>query len=146
MRSRRASVGDIAKLPDISAGQKDGGKHNDEKNHAENRGRHLLKGVHCAPPAKALPARSASQLAASITRHTIRVTLTIRGKSRLSADCQASCPRPGESHRASTGIAAPKAIAKDTPRRAKRAGAASGSTCLQKIVPLRKPLVRAAST
>src|SRR6266852_5100141 len=146
MRGRRNSVGDVSKLPGIRSGHEDGGEHHQQKDHAENDGCHFLKGTHCVLHAKARPARSASEFAASITRQTTRVTFTMRGKSRLSAACQASCPKPGESHRASMGIAAPKAMVKDTPRRARSGGAATGKTCRQKIAPLPRPLARAAST
>src|SRR5712691_1157547 len=146
MRGRRNSIGDGSKLPGIRSGHEAGGEHHQQKDHAENDGRYFLEGTHCALPAKARPARSASEFAASITRQTTRVTLTMRGKSRLSAACQASCPRPGESHRASMGIAAPKAMANDTPKRARSGGAATGRTCRQKIAPLLRPLARAAST
>src|SRR5216684_3634686 len=146
MHGRRTGIGNITKLPGVMGGQKDGGKQDDYKDCAQDRCRQLLQGAHCALRAKARPARSANAFAASITKQTTSVTLTIRGKSRLSAACQASCPRPGESHRASMGTAAPKAIAKDTPNRARSAGAATGRTCRQKIAPLRKPLARAAST
>src|SRR5712671_6658290 len=144
MRGRRTSVGDISKLPGVRSGHEDGGEHHQYEDQAENKGGHLLRGSHCVLLARARPAKSASEFATSITRQTTRVTLTIRGKSRLRAACQASCPRPGESHRASMGIAAPKAMAKDTPRRARRGWAAIGKTCRQKIAPLRKPLARAA--
>ena len=97
-------------------------------------------------PAKARPARSASEFAASITRETTRVTLTIRGKSRLSAACQASWPNPGESQSASIGIAAPKEMANDTPKRARSGGAAYGRTCRNKMALLPSPRARAAST
>src|SRR5712664_43804 len=146
MRGRRSGVRDISKLPGVRSRHEDGGKHHQYKDQAKNDGCHLLRGSHCVLPAKARPAKSASEFAASITRQTTRVTLTIRGKSRLRAACQASCPRPGESHRASMGIAAPKAMAKHTPRRARSGAAAIGKTCRQKIAPLRKPLARAAST
>src|SRR5258707_204523 len=146
MRRRRNSVGDVSKLPGIRSGHEDGGEHHQQKDRAENDGCHFLKGTHCVLHAKARPARSASEFAASITRQTIRVTFTMRGKSRLSAACQASCPRPGESHRASMGIAAPKAIAKDTPKRARSGGAATGRTCRQKIALLLKPLGPSPST
>src|SRR6266705_1390626 len=146
MPLRWTGVGHISKLPGIRSGHEHRGKHNQYEDRTENDGRRLLKGTHSVLHSKARPARSATELAASITRQTTSVTLTIRGKSRLSAACQASCPRPGESHRASMGIAAPKAIAKDTPKRARSGGAATGSTCRQKIAPLLKPLARAAST
>src|SRR6266700_5000721 len=146
MRGGRTSVGDISKLPGIRSRHEDGGEHHQYKDRAENDGRHFLERAHWAPHSKACPARSASEFAASITRQTTKVRLTMRGKSRLSAACQASCPRPGESHRASMGIAAPKAIAKDTPHRARSGGAATGRTCRQKIASLLKPLARAAST
>src|SRR5713226_6327452 len=146
MRGRRTGVGDISKLPGVRSGHKDGGEYHQYKDQAENGGGHFLRGSHCALPARARPAKSASEFAASITRQTTRVTLTIRGKSRLRAACQASCPRPGESHRASMGIAAPKAMAKDTARRAISGGVAIGKTCRQKIAALPRPLARAAST
>src|SRR6266481_474179 len=146
MRGRRTGVGLISKLPGIGSGHEDGGKHHRYKDHAENDCCHFFEGPHLPLPAKACPAKSASEFAASITRQTTSVTLTMRGKSRLSAACQASCPRPGESHKASMGIAAPKAIAKDTPRRARSGGAATGKTCRHKIAPLPNPLARAAST
>src|SRR5436309_19937 len=146
MCGRRASVGNISKLPGIRSRHEDGGEHHKCKDHTQNQGCALLEGAHCVLLAKARPARSAKEFAASITRQTTRVTLTMRGKSRLRAACQASCPMPGESHRASMGIAAPKAMAKDTPKRARSGAAATGRTCRQKIAPLLKPLARAAST
>src|SRR5258708_8860595 len=146
MRGRRNSVGDVSKLPRIRSGHEDGGEHHQQEDHAENDGCNFVKGTHCVLHAKARPARSAREFAASITRQPTRVTCTMRGKSRLSAACQGSCPRPGESHRASMGIAAPKAMAKDTPRRARSGGAATGKTCRQKIAALPRPLARAAST
>src|ERR1700687_390635 len=146
MRGRRSSVGEVSELPRIRSGNQDGGEHHQRENQTENDGRQFLQRIHCVFPAKARPARSANEFAASITRQTISVTLTMRGKSRLSAACQASWPRPGESHNASMGIAAPKPMATDTPNRARSGGAATGKTCRQKIVALPKPLACAAST
>src|SRR3989441_11375077 len=145
MRGRRTSVGDISKLPRVRSGHEDGGERHHYKDHAQNDGCYFLEGAHSVLPAKARPARSASEFATSITRQTTRVTLTMRGKSRLSAACQASCPRPGESHRASMGIAAPKAMAKDTPKRARSGGAGTRRTGRQKNAPPLQPLDRAAS-
>src|SRR6266436_6604818 len=138
MCGRRTGVGNVSELPRVRSRKQKSREQHQYENRAEDGGGHFLKGLHCASLEKARPARSASEFAASITRETTRVTLTMRGKSRLRAACQASCPRPGESHRASMGIAAPKAMAKDTPRRAKSGGAATGKTCRQKIAPLLK--------
>src|SRR5712692_212429 len=105
MHCRRTSVGDISKLPGIGSGHKNGGEHHQHKDHAQNDGCYLLQRPHWLSPTKARPANSVTEFAASITRQTTRVTLTMRGKSRLSAACHASCPSPGESHNASMGIA-----------------------------------------
>src|SRR5215467_15183457 len=72
--------------------------------------------------------RLESELTATVIRVMSRVRLMISGKSLFSAACHASCPTPGESQRASIGIAAPKAILRETPRRANNAGATRGRT------------------
>src|ERR1700756_889642 len=100
MRGRRATVGEFAKLLGIGSGHENCGQHNQQENRAQNDSRKLLQGTHWLFHTNARPAISASELAASITRQTNRVTLTMSGKSRLRAACQASCPTPGESHRA----------------------------------------------
>src|SRR5208282_3473539 len=101
MRGGRGGVGNVAELASIGSVQQKGGEHHGNENGAEDGDSRLLKGLHCEFPTKVRPARSASALAASITRATTRVTLTMRGRSRLRAACQASWPRPGESQSAS---------------------------------------------
>src|SRR6266853_981357 len=129
MCGRRIGVGNVSELPGIGSRQQKGCEHHQYEDRAEGGGCQFLYRVHCMLPAKARPARSASEFAASITRETTRVTLTIRGKSRLSAACPASWPNPGESQWASIGIAAFFLMASRPPRRARSGGADNGRTC-----------------
>src|SRR5207302_4959480 len=128
MRVRRTAVGNISELPCIVSRQEESCEHHHHKNRTQDGGGHFLKERHEAFPAKLRPAKSASEFAASITRATSRVTFTMSGRSRLSAACQASWPKPGESQSASMGMAAPKEMANETPRSARSGGAANGST------------------
>src|SRR5712691_4452615 len=70
----------------------------------------------------------ANELAATVIIVTSSVRFMINGRSRLSAACHASWPIPGESQSASIGMAAPKAMLKDTPRSATNDGATEGRT------------------
>src|SRR5712692_917676 len=144
MLRRWTGVRNIPELPGIVSGQKNSGEHHQYENRDQDGGGHFLQGLHCMLPAKVRPARSASELAASITRETTRVTLTMRGRSRLRAACHASWPIPGESQSASMGMAAPKEMLKDTPGSASSDGATEGSTCRKMILACLIPRARAA--
>src|SRR5437899_1724306 len=128
MRGGRTGVGNISELPRIVSRQEESCEHNQSKKSTQDGSGNFLKRCHDVLPAKVRPARSASEFATSITRATIRVTFTMSGRSRLRAACQASWPKPGESQSASIGMAAPKEMANDTPRRASSGGAAKGTT------------------
>src|SRR5216684_2509899 len=146
MLRRWTGIGNVPELPGIVSGQEKSGEHHQYENCDQDGGGHFLQGLHRVLSAKVRPARSASELAAIITRETTRVTLTMRGRSRLSAACQASWPIPGESQSASIGMAAPKEMANDTPRSARSGGAARGRTWRKNMARLPNPLARAAST
>src|SRR5205809_6093244 len=128
MRRGRTGVGNISELPSIVRRQEKCCEHHQHNNRGQDGSGHFLKRRHDVLPAKLRPVKSASEFAASITRATIKVTLTMSGGSRLRAACQASWPKPGESQSASMGIAAPKEMANETPRSARSGGAANGST------------------
>src|SRR5260370_33435742 len=98
MSSRRTSAGDISELPGIRSGHEDSGEHHQYENRAQDGGCHFLKGLHCMLLVTARPARSASEIAAIMTRETTRVTLTMRSRARPSAACQANWPSPRDSH------------------------------------------------
>src|SRR6266404_7174582 len=87
----------------------------------------------------------ANEFAATVIIVTSKVRFMINGRSRLSAACHASCPIPGESQSASIGMAAPKAMLKETPRSANRDGATEGRTCRKMILACLIPRARAAS-
>src|SRR5580658_566987 len=95
-------------------------------------------GLSCIVPAR--------KLTPTVRRVTKSVMLVSKGKSRLRAACQANCPIPGESERASKGIAAPSAMLAETPRRATRGCHATGITWQKRMRLLLTPRARAAST
>src|SRR5438445_6696813 len=146
MRRGRTGVGNISELPRIVSRQEESCEQNQHNNRAQDGGGNILKRCHDVLPAKVRLARSASEFAASITRERIKVTFRMSGRSRLRAACQASWPKPGESQSASMGMAAPKEMANDTPRRARSGGAAKGKTWRHKMTRPAKPLARAART
>src|SRR3989440_13004217 len=146
MRRGRTGVGNVSELASIVRWQEKCCEYNQSKKRAQDGGGHFLKRRHDMLPAKVRPAKSASEFAASITRATIKVTLTMSGRSRLRAACQASWPKPGESQSASIGMAAPKEMANDTPRRARSGGAANGRPSRNKMGGRPSPLAPAART
>jgi hypothetical protein len=72
------------------------------------------------------------------------VRLTSTGRSRASAAFHTSWPTPGESQRASTGIAAPSAMLMETPPSTRSSGAAGSHTCLARSAGPPTPRARAA--
>src|SRR5260370_16682786 len=108
MRGRRSGVGNIPELPRIRSRQQEGREDHHYKDRAQDGSCRFLKELHCILPVKVRPARSASEFAASITRETTRVTLTMRAKSRLSAPARRAGPNPAESQHAPLGTPPPK--------------------------------------
>jgi len=134
------------KLPRIVSRQKKSGKHHHYENRNQDGSGHFLQGLTARSARKVRPARSASELAASITRETTRVTLTMRADHDSALHAKRAGPYLEESQSASMGMAAPKEMANDTPRSARSGGAASGENMTEEDARLPNPLARAAST
>src|SRR5262249_262403 len=122
----RRRFNSIAILGGVGKARQEGAEHRSAQKHAENRHR---RQSHARLPgsARAVPSASAPHIWVASAISMVRVTIT--GKSRAVAAFQASCPRPGRSLTVSTGMAAPKAIASETPARASNSGAQTGITC-----------------
>src|SRR5580692_4344839 len=145
MRCGRGCIGNVAKL--VGIGIMGEGPceqprcENEEQGTATEQAKHTL-GVHrdlsCGVAAR--------KLIPTVRRVTKSVMLVSKGKSRLRAACHANCPIPGESERASKGIAAPSAMLAETPRSATIGCHATGITWQKSMRLLLTPRARAART